>query len=368
MSKGPGGVEARIAELLAATRDRALTVAEIADHAFALNGRPATRAQRLSATRSAHRVIRRIKHSDERASKFYAVARLEADTAVGERPPAPKLPKRATYDAWVGVLKGHAAAGKAYEAAVAPWDAAFKASKSHQRAEALDAYVDQFGSWARVVPTGRDRIRLEHEYWRATTDKKVTLYFHPPDVPVRIWAVTIDRSGVHWFDAEVLKVTERNVTARYAGELARLDREKLWRWWAWWRGVMFVSSRTGRIAAELEEAWQERYGREAGAVPPAMRMPLDEARRLLGLPVNYTRDDVITAFRRAAKKAHPDRGGTAEMFQKLLEARDRLLAALGTSAAPPKPPAYAPSGMTGAYRSGGSRRLSLGTTRRLPAT
>ena len=96
-----------------------------------------------------------------------------------------------------------------------------------------------------------------------------------------------------------------------------------------------------------------------------MRMPLDEARRLLGLPLNYTRDDVISAFRRAVKKAHPDLG-TAEMFQKLLDARDRLLAALGTSA-PPKAPAYAPSGVTVVYRSGGSRRQSLGMTRRLSA-
>ena len=61
------------------------------------------------------------------------------------------------------------------------------------------------------------------------------------------------------------------------------------------------------------------------------------------------------------KKAHPDLGGTAEMFHKLVEARDRLLAALGTSAPPPKPPAYAPSGMTVVYRSGGSRRQSLGS-------
>jgi hypothetical protein len=181
-------------------------------------------------------------------------------------------------------------------------------------------------------------------------------------------AVKIDRSGVHWFDAEVLKVTACNVMARYAGEIARLDRDKLWRWWAWWRGVMFVSSRTGRIAAGLEEAWDERYGRAAGGVPPAMRMLLDEARRQLGLPLNYTRADVITAFRRNAKKAHPDRGGTAEMFQKLLEARDRLLAALGTSAPAPKPPRFAPSGVTIVYGSGGSRRQSLGTTRRLPAT
>ncbi len=55
------------------------------------------------------------------------------------------------------------------------------------------------------------------------------------------------------------------------------------------------------------------------------------------------------------------------MFHKLVEARDRLLTALGTSAPPPKPPAYVPSGATVVYRSGGSRRQSLGSTRRLPA-
>jgi hypothetical protein len=55
------------------------------------------------------------------------------------------------------------------------------------------------------------------------------------------------------------------------------------------------------------------------------------------------------------------------MFHKLVEARDRLLAALGTSAPRPKAPAYAASGVTLVYRSAGSRRQSLGMTRRLPA-
>jgi hypothetical protein len=203
--------------------------------------------------------------------------------------------------------------------------------------------------------------------WQATTIKG-RLYIHPPDVPVQVWAVRIDRNGVHWFDAEIIKITERNVMVRYAGETARLDRLRLFIAWAWWRAVRFVSSRTGRIAAELEEARHERYGREAGAIPPAMRMPLDEALRLLELKPDYTRDNVISAFRRAVKKAHPDLGGTAEMFQKLLEARDRLLAALGMSARAPKPPQYAPSGATIIYGSGGSRRQSLGMTRRLAAT
>jgi hypothetical protein len=341
MSKGRGQVESRIAELFAATRDRALTVAEIADNAYGLGGRRATRAQRLSATRAGHRLLRRIEDADKSASKYFAAARLEANAAAGERPAAPDT-RRASYDAWKVAME-------AYAAASAPWEAAFKASKFRQRAEALRAYARRLGGW------------------QATTVKG-GLYFHPPDVPIEVWAVRIDRSGVHWFGAEITKITERNVMVRYAGEPARLDRFRLFLAWAWWRGVMFVSSRTGRIAAKLDEVWQGRYGRAEGGAPPAMRMPLDEARRLLGLPLNYTRDEVIAAFRRAVKKAHPDLGGTAEMFHKLVEARDRLLAALGTSEPAPKAPAYAPSGMTVVYRSGGSRRQSLGSTRRLSAT
>jgi hypothetical protein len=153
--------------------------------------------------------------------------------------------------------------------------------------------------------------------------------------------------------------------ARYAGEFARLDREKLWHWWVFWRGVCFVSSRTGRIAKALDELWQKRYS-TAGGAPPSMQMPLADAMELLGVSANYTREDVIAAFRRAVKKAHPDMGGTAELFHKLVKARDRLLAAIGTSAPAPKVPAYYASGTRIVYRRGSSSsRQRLGHIRRL---
>jgi hypothetical protein len=194
-----------------------------------------------------------------------------------------------------------------------------------------------------------------------TTIKK-RLYFHPPDVPVQVWAVSITPQGVIWAEAEVVRVTERNVMVRYAGESARLDRKSLWHWWAFWRGVRFVSSRTGHIAAELDERWRQRYG--TSGAPPSMQMPLAQAIQLLGVPANYTREDVIAAFRRKAKAAHPDVGGTAEMFRVLVEARDRLLASLGTSAPPPK---FYPKGVRVVYRVGtsASRGLGVGTRRLL---
>src|SRR5580704_4859725 len=121
MSKGPGSVEARVAELFAATRDRALTIGDLADNAYGLNGQPATRAQHLSATRAAHRLIRRIREASERASKFYAVAHLDAEAAVGERPTGQHFLKRPNYDASDAALE-------AYKVARAPYDAALKAS------------------------------------------------------------------------------------------------------------------------------------------------------------------------------------------------------------------------------------------------
>jgi hypothetical protein len=122
----------------------------------------------------------------------------------------------------------------------------------------------------------------------------------------------------------------------------------------------------GRIAQRLDELWWQRYGEAEGGPPPAMRMPLAEAMAFLGVPTDYTREDVLAAFRREAKKAHPDLGGTAEMFMKLVEARDRLLAALGMKEKPPKPPAYAPKGAHIVYRYTSARTSArLGRTLRL---
>jgi curved DNA-binding protein CbpA len=50
-----------------------------------------------------------------------------------------------------------------------------------------------------------------------------------------------------------------------------------------------------------------------------------EAAAAFGLRPRYTRADVETAFRRFARKVHPDAGGTHEAFQNLLAQRDLLL-------------------------------------------
>ena len=62
--------------------------------------------------------------------------------------------------------------------------------------------------------------------------------------------------------------------------------------------------------AVLASAKQDKL--ESGATvrfQPAAWGPLAEAMRLLGVPDNFTREDIIAAFKREVKKAHPDVGG-----------------------------------------------------------
>ena len=64
-----------------------------------------------------------------------------------------------------------------------------------------------------------------------------------------------------------------------------------------------------RIATEIESLWWEIHAAVAA----------------FGLHVGYIRRDVEAAFRRLARSAHPDTGGTLEEFQTLVAQRDLLL-------------------------------------------
>ena len=134
----------------------------------------------------------------------------------------------------------------------------------------------RIGSWTRflAVEGKRGGLPLGNYFWLAT-HVKGRLWFHPPDVPVEVWAVSLQPMGVIWAEAEVVRITERNVVVRYAGEVARLDRQRMWTGWAFWRGVRFVSSRTGRIADMLDRSWRQRYG----ARPAASRRDANAAGR-----------------------------------------------------------------------------------------
>jgi hypothetical protein len=83
MSKGPGAIERRIADLFAATRDRALSIDDVTAAAFRLRGKTPTRAQRLSATRAAHRLLRRVREANALHSDIVGQAHDAAGAKLG---------------------------------------------------------------------------------------------------------------------------------------------------------------------------------------------------------------------------------------------------------------------------------------------
>ncbi len=94
----------------------------------------------------------------------------------------------------------------------------------------------------------------------------------------------------------------------------------------------------------LWEQWQTDFGH----LEP-LHMPLDQACQMLGVPANYSREDVVKAFRRLALKHHPDHGGDAGAFQKLTEARNLLLSLIGMKAERVKEPAFRARGVKTIY-------------------
>ena len=74
----------------------------------------------------------------------------------------------------------------------------------------------------------------------------------------------------------------------------------------------------------------QQYGRQSGgsdAPNTGSSMSLDEAREILGLGADPSRDDIIEAHRRLMQKVHPDRGGSTYLAQQLNEAKRVLLKA-----------------------------------------
>jgi hypothetical protein len=116
--------------------------------------------------------------------------------------------------------------------------------------------------------------------------------------------------------------------------------------WAWWTGKLkgittddvaaglifllgfdllfrgaLLPGATLMAAALLWAAWRRRP-------PGADRMPLDDARRLLGVGPDASLDEIRAAHRRLIARVHPDTGGSAELARRVNLARDTLVAEL----------------------------------------
>ena len=54
-------------------------------------------------------------------------------------------------------------------------------------------------------------------------------------------------------------------------------------------------------------------------------MTADQAREILGVKSNATREEIIKAHKRMMQKVHPDRGGSDYLAAQINQAKDTLL-------------------------------------------
>lgn len=82
------------------------------------------------------------------------------------------------------------------------------------------------------------------------------------------------------------------------------------------------------LAVGFSTLMATRTPRQAASRPEAPSMPkpgLAEARQILGVGPDATREEIQAAYKRLIRMAHPDSGGTAGLAAQLNAARDRLL-------------------------------------------
>lgn len=116
-----------------------------------------------------------------------------------------------------------------------------------------------------------------------------------------------------WRPHRITKITKKRIFILDDYDRQRsLDREKLEKDGRVWSGGGFFYTEAGKLADE--------YRRANGSKP--------EHLTVLGLELEHTRADILKAFRKKSKTQHPDRGGDAADFRRLVEAKDRALCGL----------------------------------------
>ncbi|GAA0870110.1 molecular chaperone DnaJ [Brevundimonas basaltis] len=91
--------------------------------------------------------------------------------------------------------------------------------------------------------------------------------------------------------------------------------------------VLLAARGSWMAAAVLGSAglWLTVSSRQRPAMPRGETMSAAEARSLLGVSTEASRQDIQAAWKRLMTRAHPDQGGTAGLASRLNAARDRLL-------------------------------------------
>jgi len=85
------------------------------------------------------------------------------------------------------------------------------------------------------------------------------------------------------------------------------------------RGKLLIGA--GLMAGAL--LWAAHRRRQ---LEPPLRLPVEDARRLLGVSETASVDDIRAAHRRLIARVHPDAGGSDDLAERVNAARDTLIA------------------------------------------
>jgi hypothetical protein len=92
------------------------------------------------------------------------------------------------------------------------------------------------------------------------------------------------------------------------------------------RGMLWPALALGSLSALAWLLWPRITARASAPRASTAETPEDaEARRLLGVGLNPTHDEIRRAYRTRMAHAHPDKGGAHNEAARLTAARDRLL-------------------------------------------
>ena len=99
-----------------------------------------------------------------------------------------------------------------------------------------------------------------------------------------------------------------------------------------WRHQPFYSKAKGSACIAkfatfyTSEVWADYRGFFATPGHAAVSKIVINSAKVLGIDAGASKEEVIAAFRATVRKVHPDAGGDTDAFQKLVEARNVLLA------------------------------------------
>ncbi len=161
----------------------------------------------------------------------------------------------------------------------------------------------------------------------------ISVWVMAMDQQLRDWKLEVERlftaDAPDWHViarlVAAIAIASENQTLRQAATQALPSLRNASVRWADGGARVVARRRLGVVLEVLNSLTAPRFGRRGGEVKPLT--PDERYRQLLGLPFGryLAATEIHRAFKRAAKTAHPDGGGSQHAFLELSAARDALM-------------------------------------------